>query len=133
PRERDAAMPLNIVSAQALETIPEAMAGASNTFIAASLGDVTRALAAQAARPRVAALTVDLVGHSTRDHHLLRLGATVIDALDRRVLRFFEGVAGSGVLREVNAVALRLLGCQTAMSPSGQRTMRLLAAVLRIP
>ena len=78
-------------------------------------------------------MAVDLVGHSTRDHQLLRLGATVIDALDLGVLRFFEGIARSGRLREIGAVCVRLLGCETAMSPSGQRTMRILSATLGVP
>ncbi len=125
--------PLNIVSAQALETVPEAMLRAASTFVATSLQDVARALEIQASRPRVASLAIDLVGHSTRDHQLLRLGASTIDALDGTVLRFFERIAGSGILSDVNAVCLRLLGCETAMSPSGQRTMRLLASALRLP
>jgi hypothetical protein len=37
------------------------------------------------------------------------------------------------VLRQINAVCLRLLGCETALSASGQRTMRLLAAALGMP
>jgi hypothetical protein len=125
--------PLNIVSAGALETISEPMARAANTFIVTSLPGMTHALEVQAARPRVAALAVDLVGHSTRDHQLLRLGSTTIDALDLGVLRFFERVARSGILCDINAVCLRLLGCETATSPSGQRTMRLLTSVLKIP
>jgi hypothetical protein len=125
--------PLNIVSVGALETIPDGMARAANTFLATSLSDLTRALEIQAARPRVAAVAVDLVGHSTRDHQLLRLGSTVVDALDVGVLRTFEGIARSGVLRELHAVCLRLLGCETATSPSGQRTMRMLRSVLAIP
>lgn len=125
--------PLNIVSAQALETVPAAMLRAPTTFVATSLADVTRAIEAQRARPRVAALAIDLVGHSTRDHRLLRLGASTIDALDGGVLRFFERIAQSGILGDLRVVCLRLLGCETALSPSGQRTMRLLSAVLRIP
>lgn len=125
--------PLNIVSAQALETVPEAMMRGTNTFVARSLQDVTHALEVQAARPRSAALAIDLVGHSTRDHQLLRLGAATIDALDGTVLRFFEGIARSGILHDIHAECLRLLGCETAMSPSGQRTMRLLASVLGMP
>jgi hypothetical protein len=124
---------LSVVSNRALETIPAALLRAPGTVVAASLDDLPRALEVQAARPRVAALTVDLLGHSTRDHHLLRLGSTVIDALDLGVLRRFEAIARSGVLRAINAVGLRLLGCETARSPSGQRTMRLLAEVLAMP
>src|ERR1044071_7942522 len=111
-RARVTPTPLNIVSNRALETIPEAMARGANTVIAASLHDVTRALEAQAARPR---------------------GATTIDALDLGVRRFFEHLARSGILRDINAVCLRLIGCETALSVSGQRTMRLLAAVLGMP
>jgi len=125
--------PLNIVSVRALETVPQAMLDAPNTFVATSLHDVTRALDVQAARPRAAAIAIDLVGHSTRDHHLLRLGASTIDALDPGVLRFFEAIARSGILQHIHAVCLRLLGCETALSASGQRTMRLLAGALGMP
>ena len=124
---------INIVSIGALETIPDAMRCAANTFIATSLRDVGRALEVAAARPRAAALAIDLIGHSTRDHQLLRLGASTIDMLDPGVHRFFEDVARSGILRDLHATCLRLLGCETALSPSGQRTMRTLASVLRIP
>jgi len=132
--------PLNIVSVGALETVPDAMLRGRNTFIATSLLDVTRALESSLAalggerrgERRDAELAIDLVGHSTRDHQLLRLGATVVDALDLTVLRFFESIARSGILQEVGAACLRLLGCETAMSPSGQRTMRMLASALGI-
>jgi hypothetical protein len=124
------ATPLNIISNRALETVPDAMVHAANTVVAASLDDVARALEAQAARPRAAALAVDLIGHSTRDHQLLRLGSTTIDLLDLGVHRYFEGLVRGGLLREVNAVCLRLIGCETARSASGQRTLRLLAALL---
>jgi hypothetical protein len=127
--------PLNIVSVGALETIPDAMLRGPDTFVASSLRDVARALeAAQSAQtggPTVAR-AIDLIGHSTRDHQLLRLGSTVVDALDLTVLRFFEGIARSGLVLGIGAVCLRLLGCETAMSPSGQRTMRILASVLGI-
>ena len=126
-------LPLNLVSVGALETVPLAMLQAANTFVVASLHQVTGALEIHAARPRVGAMAIDLVGHSTRDHQLLRLGSSTIDALDLGVLRFFEAIARSGVLRELNAACLRLLGCETALSPSGQRTMRLLASTLGIP
>ena len=125
--------PLNIVSNRALETIPDAMAHAGSTVIASSLDDVARALHLQASRPRAAALAVNLVGHSTRDHQLLRLGSTTIDMLDLGVRRFFEAIARRGILRDLDAVCVRLLGCETARSPSGRRTMRLLAAVLDLP
>ena len=124
---------LSIVSVGALETIPEAMLRAERTVVASSLADLVSALEAELARPRVAALAIDLIGHSTREHHLLRLGATVIDALDLGVLRTFEAIARRGILVELRAACLRLLGCETARSPSGQRTMRILRSVLGVP
>jgi hypothetical protein len=126
---------LNLVSPDALDTIPAAMRCAASTRIVASLDELHRALEDQATHPRDAAtaLDIDLIGHSTRDHHLLRVGATVIDTLDLGVRRFFEQLARTGLLGAVNAASLRLLGCETAVSPSGQRTLRTLAAVLQLP
>ncbi len=74
-----------------------------------------------------------MIGHSTRDHHLLRLGDTAIDMLDTRVARFFRAIADDHLLSRLEVVAVRLLGCQTAVSPGGRRTRRLLARTLRIP
>jgi len=124
---------LNVVSIGAIDTIPVPLVRAATTFVATSIDDLGRALEVQATRPRLPALAIDLVGHSTRDHHLLRLGATIIDALDLGVLRYFERIARSGILRELNVSCLRLLGCETSITPSGQRTMRLLASVLQMP
>jgi hypothetical protein len=125
--------PLHIVSSRALDVVPATMLRAPTTVVAASLHDVTRALTAQAARPPTSPIAIDLVGHSTSAHQLLRLGSTVIDALDLAVFRFFEAIGRSGILRDINAVCLRLLGCETATSPCGVRTMRLLSSVLEIP
>jgi hypothetical protein len=69
--------------------------------------------------------TLDLIGHSTRDHHLLRLGNTPIDMLDRQVARFFRDLADEGLLARLHIGAVRLLGCQTAVTDAGQRTLRL--------
>jgi hypothetical protein len=40
-----------------------------------------------------APIVLDLIGHSTRDHHLLRLGDDPIDTLDPAVARFFRAPA----------------------------------------
>lgn len=126
---------LNLVSADALDTIPAAMRCAAGTRIVASLDELPRVLEDQAVRRRgvAAALDVDLIGHSTRNHHLLRIGVTVIDTLDLGIRRFFEQLARIRILDAVNAASLRLLGCETAVSPSGQRTLRTLAAILQLP
>jgi hypothetical protein len=83
------------------------------------------------ARAPGAIATLDLIGHSTRGHKLLRLGRTVIDMLDPSVERFFVALADDGLLDDVAAV--RLLGCETAVSPSGQRTIRTLGWTLGLP
>lgn len=75
---------------------------------------------------------LDLIGHSTRGHRLLRLGRTPIDMLDRGVARFFAGLAAEGVLDRHNVVAVRLLGCQTAVTDPGRRTLRMLSRVLGV-
>ena len=77
--------------------------------------------------------TLDLLGHSTREHHLLRLGDTPINMLDPSVVRFFHTLARDHLLPRLQIVAVRLLGCETAMTDSGRRTLRLLAHTLRLP
>jgi hypothetical protein len=86
------------------------------------------------AEPTPAApMTLDLMGHSTAGHHLLRLGGTPIDMLDPAVARFFRAVAASGVLSRLRISAVRLLGCETAVADGGRRTMRMLSRTLGLP
>jgi hypothetical protein len=81
----------------------------------------------------VSPATLDLIGHSTRDHHLLRLGSTPIDMLDYTVARFFRAVADTCLLSRLQIDAVRLLGCETAVTESGQRTLRMLSQTLGLP
>jgi hypothetical protein len=76
--------------------------------------------------------TLDLIAHSTRGHHFLRIG-DAIDMLDPVVDAFFRSVAADRLLPRLNVIGLRLLGCETAVGPCGQRTMQLLARVLGVP
>lgn len=124
---------INIVSFDVLDVLSEPLKAAENTTIVKSLREARQVLDVYGAKPQQPAITVDLLGHSTRDHRLLRLGGTVIDALDPLVRRFFEEVERSQVLVAMNAVSVRLLGCETAVSPSGQRTLRMLADILGLP
>lgn len=78
-------------------------------------------------------MTLDVIGHSTRDHHLLRLGDDRIDMLDPVVARFFRSLAHDHLLAQLQVIAVRLLGCETAVSPGDKRTLRFLAHTLRIP
>jgi hypothetical protein len=87
-------------------------------------------LAAQEAMHRPG--TLDLIAHSTRGHHFLRIG-DAIDMLDPVIDTFFRSVAADRLLPRLNIIALRLLGCETAVGPCGQRTMQLLARVLGVP
>ncbi|HEV7670665.1 MAG TPA: hypothetical protein VGS22_19270 [Thermoanaerobaculia bacterium] len=124
---------INIVSADVLDVLSEPLKTAENSTIVKSLREARQVLDVYGARPPLPGVNVDLLGHSTRDHRLLRLGGTVIDALDPLVRRFFEEVERSQVLQAMNAVSVRLLGCETGVSPSGQRTLRMLADILGVP
>jgi hypothetical protein len=77
--------------------------------------------------------TLDLSGHARRGTNLLALGATTLDMLDRRVERFFARLAADRVLVRLGIVQVRLLGCETAVCPSGQRTIRRLVRTLGVP
>jgi hypothetical protein len=77
--------------------------------------------------------TLDLLGHSTSGHHLLRLGKTPIDMLDPYVARFFRAQSTAELLSSLGIGAVRLLGCQTAVTDAGQRTIRMLSHALRMP
>ncbi|MET9338931.1 hypothetical protein [Nonomuraea sp. NPDC003804] len=81
----------------------------------------------------VSPATLDLIGHSTRGHRLLRLGDTPIDMLDPVVARFFRTLAQDRLLPRLQIVAVRLLGCETAVTDAGRRTLRMLAHTLEIP
>jgi hypothetical protein len=77
--------------------------------------------------------TLDLIGHSTRDHHLLRLGDERVDMLNPFVASFFRALAEESLLLRLGVTAMRLLGCETAVSPGAQRTLRLLRRMLQLP
>jgi hypothetical protein len=78
-------------------------------------------------------ITVDLIGHATRGHRLLRLGQTPIDMLDPHVAGFFATLARDQLLTRLQVTAVRLLGCETATTDAGQRTLRMLAHTLQLP
>jgi hypothetical protein len=78
-------------------------------------------------------VTLDLIGHSTRGHRLLRLGQTPIDMLDPHVAGFFATLARDQLLTRLHVTAVRLLGCETAVTDAGRRTLRMLSHTLRLP
>jgi hypothetical protein len=125
--------PLNVASPDCAE---EFFAGLAARCVqlhrAAGLADL-RAVLERRLDEVSAPLTLDLIGHSTRGHRLLRLGTTPIDMLDHRVAGFFRELAGSRLLPRLQVTAVRLLGCDTAVTEAGQRTLRMLAQTLRLP
>jgi hypothetical protein len=124
---------LNVASPDCAEAFFEGrVARCVNLRHAASLAEL-RAVLERHLDSVEAPATLDLLGHSTRGHRLLRLGDTPINMLDRGVTRFFTALAESRLLPRLQIVAVRLLGCETAVTDAGQRTMRLLAHTLRLP
>lgn len=77
--------------------------------------------------------SLDLLGHATRDLRVVRLGREPIDMFHPGVDRFFRQLAADRLLAQLNIRALRLLGCATATTPAGQRTMQRLARLLGMP
>jgi hypothetical protein len=76
--------------------------------------------------------TLDLIGHSTPDRSLLRLGNWVIDATKSSVTSFFRGLAENDVMRRLGIRAVRLLGCETAATELGRATICSLAEILGV-
>ena len=123
---------LNVISPDAEGLFFGAVARCADLHHANSLADLRAVLERRPEGP-ASPVTLDLIGHSTRDHHLLRLGDDRVDMLDPVVARFFRSVASDQLLSRRGVVAVRLLGCKTAVSPGGRRTLRLLARTLRLP
>ena len=123
---------LNVISPDAEELFFDPVARCADLHRASSLGEL-RAVLERRLDGQASPVTLDLIGHSTRDHHLLRLGDDRLDMLDPAVARFFRSLADDQLLSRLEVVAVRLLGCETAASPGGKRTLRLLARTLLLP
>ena len=54
-------------------------------------------------------------------------------ALDPQVASFFGALAQAALLPRLQVTAVRLLGCETAVTDAGQRTLRMLSQTLRLP
>lgn len=90
-----------------------------------SLGQLVDAAGDLAPTPK----TLDLIGHATPEG-LLRIGDWVIDAESSTVTAFFRGIADVEVLPRIGVTALRMLGCNTAVSARARRTLATLAELL---
>jgi hypothetical protein len=126
-------VPLNVASPDCAEKFfAGAVARCLTLRRAATLAELREVLEGcldHPARP----VTLDLIGHSTRGHRLLRLGQTAIDMLDPHVAGFFLALAQAQLLPRLQVTAVRLLGCETAVTEAGQRTLRMLSQTLRLP
>jgi hypothetical protein len=100
---------------------------------AGSLPELRDVLESLRGQPYGGARSLDLLGHSTSGHHLLRLGRTPIDMLNPVVARFFRALAADDLLPALGIAAVRLLGCETAVTDAGHRTIRMLARTLGLP
>jgi hypothetical protein len=127
------AVPLNVASPDCAE---EFFAGAIARCVtlrrAASLAELREVLEHCLDDP-AQPVTLDLIGHSTRGHRLLRLGRTPINMLDPQVAGFFTTLARDQLLTRLHVTAVRLLGCETAVTDAGQRTLRVLSHTLGLP
>ena len=95
---------LNIVSPDAEALYFGAVARWAVRHRANSLDDL-RAVLDQQLNDPTSPSTLDLMGHSTRDHHLFRLGDDRIDILDTRVDRSFRSIAEDRLLSQLEVCA----------------------------
>lgn len=115
---------LSVASPDVASIFDSPLARCTTRRTASSLHELAEVLSEPAPKAQG---TLDLLGHSTSGHHLLRLGGTAIDMLDPGVARFFRGLTTSGCLESRGITAIRLLGCGTALTDAGKRTMRMLS------
>jgi hypothetical protein len=74
--------------------------------------------------------TLDLIGHSNPGQSLLVLGDWVIDASRTSVTAFFRELLDNDVLPRLGIHSMRLLGCHTADTEDGRKTICELSNIL---
>jgi hypothetical protein len=126
------AHPICLVAADA-DVLLRAVDPAGCIRTVASLDDVHAELTALAGSEPPGTRALDLIGHSTRDHHFLRIGDQAIDMTRPPIARLFDTIRREALLQQLGVIAVRLLGCSTALLPTGQRTLRRLARTLGVP
>jgi hypothetical protein len=118
---------ISVISIACIDTICRGAARLCEMTRVGGLNDLAASLN-KAARIRQAT-SLDLIGHSSRSSKLLVIGRDTIDLLDRRIEKFFVDLSKTDVLRRLGVQQIRLLGCQTGLTRSGQYAMRRLAAI----
>jgi hypothetical protein len=121
--------PITLVSRGALDVFS---ASRGEPSVMDSLQDVEKCLA-EIDGDGEPSHTLDLTGHTRRGTNLLAIGRDTLDLLVPAVERAVTQLVASGVLRRLRIRALRLLGCETAVTPVGQRTIKRLAGMLEMP
>ncbi|HET9992925.1 MAG TPA: hypothetical protein VFQ65_30525, partial [Kofleriaceae bacterium] len=71
--------------------------------------------------------------HTRRGTKLLAMGRDTLDVLVPAIERVMTQLVTSGLLRRLRIQALRLIGCETAVTPAGQLTIKRLARILEMP
>jgi hypothetical protein len=111
-----------------------AVIAAEHKRFAGSIAELRAVLdATPDAAPGDPAASLDLIGHGTRGHNYLRLGAEPIDLLVPAVARAFRAIAEDGVLARLGVGRVRLLGCSTAVGDASRRSLVALERILGVP
>jgi hypothetical protein len=78
----------------------------------------------------IAARTLDLIGHTRGPASLLTLGSWTLDLADPATTTLFHRIAHRDLLPRLGVRGVRLLGCNSAVTPRGRATIVELARVL---
>ena len=119
---------LNVISSERDATLSGIATRCEHAYWIDSLDEIPDLLG----RVDRSADTLDLIGHSTRGHNYLRIAQTPIDMLDPHVRQSISRLRTSDALQRRGICRVRLLGCETAVTPAGQRTMAWLGKVLGV-
>lgn len=125
--------PITVIGRQPDPVLSELIARCASVVYVDALADLRPVLEQAAARSAGGPCALDLVGHSTGPAHLLRLGDTIIDMIDPAVDRWFRELARDHLPARAGVVALRLIGCQTAVASAARRTLQRLADAVGLP
>jgi len=122
--------PIVIVSSNAVSLLSSACPRAR---VVDSLREITGVLDEVRESSTASTHTLDLTGHTRRGTRLLRIGRDTLDLLVPSVEKVVEDLAASAAFRALRITALRLMGCESAVSAVAQQTIKRLGRLLGIP
>ncbi len=116
---------LSLITATADDQLRRIRDAIAQPVLVDGRGDIEAVLSRLARDQRVAPTprTLDLIGHSTPDRSLLMVGDWVVDGTSTKVLSFFRGLVDEEVLSRLGIRAIRLLGCETAVTQAARHTI----------